>query len=273
MNQTYKFKTALFQHKKNSFEHEQSLQKVIRFQIIPRLLSSHLKVCSRHVGNSYQSGLKITGFEISEFINLCIADDEQLSRDYIKRLISYGISIDQIFLELIAPAARLLGEKWDKDLLDFIQVTHGLVRLHLITHVIGFEYQDGPTQAGEVRRLLIASSPGSKHFLGPNIVANFFRKIGWQVILEVSITSQELIHAVENEWFDLIGISVSTHEQLSTLGQLVDDLKKGSRNPNTKVLLGGPIFMIEEHAATEFGADAICTDFKKTVEIAASILT
>ena len=35
----------------------------------------------------------------------------------------------------------------------------------------------------------------------------------------------------------------------------------------------GPIFMIEEHAATEFGADAICTDFKKTVEIAASILT
>jgi len=50
-------------------------------------------------------------------------------------------------------------------------------------------------------------------------------------------------------------------------------MKKGSRNPNTKVMLGGPIFMIEEHAATEFGADAICTDVKKTVEIAASILT
>ncbi len=100
-----------------------------------------------------------------------------------------------------------------------------------------------------------------------------YGKIGWQVILEVSITSQELIHAVENEWFDLIGISVSIHEQLTTLGQLVDDMKKGSRNPNTKVMLGGPIFTIEEHAATEFGADAICTDAKKTVEIAASILT
>ena len=92
MNQTYKFKTALFQHKKNSFEHEQSLQKVIRFQIIPRLLSSHSKVCSRYIEKNYQSGLKITGFEISEFINLCIADDEQLSKDYIKQLTSYGIS-------------------------------------------------------------------------------------------------------------------------------------------------------------------------------------
>jgi len=60
---------------------------------------------------------------------------------------------------------------------------------------------------------------------------------------------------------------------LTTLGQLVDEMKKGSRNPNTKVMLGGPIFTIEEHTATEFGADAICTDAKKTVEIAASILT
>ena len=106
MNQAYRFKPSLFQHKKNSFEYEQSLQKVIRFQIIPRLLSSHSKVCSRHVENGYQSGLKITGFEISEFIKLCIADDDQLSKDYIKRLISYGISTDQIFLELITPAAR-----------------------------------------------------------------------------------------------------------------------------------------------------------------------
>ena len=98
MNQAYRFKPSLFQRKKNSFEYEQSLQKVIRFQIIPRLLSSHSKVCSRHVGNSYQSGLKITGFEISEFINLCIADDEQLSKNYIKRLIAYCFSTAQIFL-------------------------------------------------------------------------------------------------------------------------------------------------------------------------------
>jgi methanogenic corrinoid protein MtbC1 len=272
MNQKYNFKPSLFQLQKNSFEYEQYLQNFIHFQIIPGLLNSHSNACSRYVGNSYQLGLKITGFEILEFINLCIADDEQLSKDYIKRLISYGISTDQIFLELITPTARLLGEKWDEDLLDFTQVTHGLVRLHSITHDIGFEYKDGPTQAGAVRRLLITSSPGSKHYLGPNIVANFFRKIGWQVFLKVSISSQELIHSVENEWFDLIGISASIHEQLSTLGQLVDDLKIGSRNPNTKVMLGGPIFMIEEHAATEFGADAICTDAKKTVEIASSIL-
>ena len=110
---------------------------------------------------------------------------------------------------------------------------------------IGFEYQDGPTQAGEVRRLLIASAPDSKHFLGPNIVANFFRKFGWQVVLDVSASSQELIHAAGNEWFDLIGISVSTQQQLNTLRQLVADLKKDLKIPKQKSCLADPSSMLK----------------------------
>jgi methanogenic corrinoid protein MtbC1 len=254
------------------YECEQSLQNVIRFDIIPRLLRSQRTQSSNSVITRPESLLKISDFEISVFMNLCLADEEQACQNYIKKLIADGITTDQLFLELITPAARLLGEKWDQDLLDFTQVTQGLVRLHSITHEIGFEYQDGPTQAGEVRRLLIASAPDSKHFLGPNIVANFFRKFGWQVVLDVSASSQELIHAAGNEWFDLIGISVSTQQQLNTLRQLVADLKKRSRNPQTKVMLGGPIFNVEEHVATEYGADVICIDAKKAVEIAASIL-
>ena len=256
----------------SSFECEQSLQNVIRLDIIPRLLRSQRTQTSTSVIHRVESLLKITDFEISVFMNLCIAEEDQASQSYIKKLIADGISTDQLFLELITPAARLLGEKWEEDLLDFTRVTQGLVRLHSITHEIGFEFQDGPTQAGDVRRLLIASSPGSTHFLGPNIVANFFRKFGWQVVVEVSASSQELIHAAENEWFDLIGISVSTQQQLNTLAQLIHDLKKGSRNPQTKVMLGGPIFSVEMHTAADYGADVICIDAKKAVEIAASIL-
>ena len=255
-----------------SYECEQSLQNVIRHEIIPRLLSSQTTGATRNINKISESLKKITDFEISVFTSFCIEEEARLSQEYVKRLITSGVTTDQIFLDLITPAAHLLGKKWDDDVIDFTQVTLGLVRLHSITHEIGFEYQHGPTEAGEVRRLLIASSPGSQHFLGPNIVANFFRKEGWQVVLEVSTSSNELIHAVENEWFDVIGISVSIKDQLRSVAQLVIDLRKGSRNPNMKVMLGGPIFGIENYEPASFGADAICTDAKTAVEIAKTIL-
>ncbi len=257
----------------DSYECEQSLQNVIRLEIIPRLLSSQSTVAARHINKISESLKNITDFEISVFVSFCIEDEERLSHDYVKRLMSSGVTTDQIFLDLITPAAHLLGKKWEEDDLDFSQVTLGLVRLHSITHEIGFEYQDGPTEASEVRRLLIASAPGSQHFLGPNIVANFFRKEGWQVVLEVSTSSNELIHAAENEWFDVIGISVGIQNQLLSLEKLVMDLRKSSRNPNIKVMLGGPIFGIEKHEPTSFGADAICIDARTAVQIAKTILS
>jgi len=245
---------------------------LIRLEIIPRLLSSQSTGATQNINKISESLKKISDFEVSVFTSFCIQEEARLSQEYVKRLISSGVTTDQIFLDLITPAAHLLGKKWDDDLIDFMQVTLGLVRLHSITHEIGFEYQHGPTEAGEVRRLLIASAPGSQHFLGPNIVANFFRKEGWQVILEVSTSSNELIHAVENEWFDVIGISVSIKDQLRSVAQLVSDLRKGSRNPNMKVMLGGPIFGLEHYEPASLGADAICTDAKTAVEIAKTIL-
>jgi methanogenic corrinoid protein MtbC1 len=256
----------------NSFECETSLQSVIQFEIIPRLLSSRKNIgFSSNLENKISLGL--TQDEIEEFIELCIDKDIDKSQTFVHRLMHQGVSTEQIFLDLITPAARLLGQKWDEDKIDFTQVTYGLVQMHSIAHEIGFEYQDGPQERSEAKRILIASSPGSMHFLGPNIVANFFRKEGWQVVVEVSPSAKELVHAVANEWFDVIGISVSTQTQLESMRELVEMLKSGSLNPHAALMLGGPVFTIDTHLASKFSADAICVDAKIAVELASSILT
>jgi hypothetical protein len=137
---------------------------------------------------------------------------------FVNRLLAEGLNTEHIFLELITPAARFLGVQWETDRMDFSQVTHGLVRLHAIAHEIGFAYQDGPLIRGDVKRAMIASAPGSEHILGPTIVAEFFRKEGWQVVVEISPSANELVQAVSNEWFDTVGLSVSIEQQLYRLG-------------------------------------------------------
>jgi methanogenic corrinoid protein MtbC1 len=251
-------------------ECKRSLTQVIETQIIPRLVQAgrvSLNAPSPDLGEF------ISAEQVSAFVVLSQARDAAPCTQFIDQLLHDGVTTDRIFLELIAPAARMLGSLWEQDLTDFTQVTCGLVRMHEITHRLGFEYQNGPQLGGDVQRIMLASAPGSQHFLGMTIVSDFFRKAGWDVVIEISLSERELVHAVSNEWFDAIGISCATETQLKALPSLIKALKAASGNPEPGILLGGPIFTLQNHEARDFGADGICTDVKEAVALAASFKT
>ena len=153
-------------------------------------------------------------------------------------------------------------------LVKLLQVTQGLVSMHEVTHKLGFEYQAGPKTEGTNYRIMLSCIPGSMHLLGPVMVSSFFRSGGWQVVLEISPTASELSHAVANEWFDVVGISVSTSDQLPRLKPLITALKRSSRNPSLSVLAGGPVFQDTSLYADAFGLDFICIDPEEAVQMA-----
>lgn len=101
--------------------------------------------------------------------------------------------------------------------------------------------------------------------LGLTIVADFFRKAGAEVVLEISSTESELQRAIANEWFDVVGISVALEAQLQTLPSLIQNLRHSSGNPKVRVVLGGPIFVLQEISPATLGADAIFTDAQDAV--------
>ena len=251
-------------------ECQSSILSIIEAQIIPRLLKAE-RVNGTNLTLAPASRAMPSKEEIDTFVELCVSQDPFVAMIFVKKLLEEGLNTEHIFLELITPAARELGTQWELDRMDFVDVTHGLVRLHAIAHEIGFAYRDGPVVQGDIKRVMIASAPGSKHSLGPTIVADFFRKEGWQVVIEISSSKKELVQAVENEWFDTVGLSVSIASQLADLGDLVDKIKRCSRNPGIVVLLGGPIFIVENLQASDFGASGICVDAKEAVSLALAL--
>lgn len=248
-----------------------SLLEVIESQIIPRLLQA-LPAGNASNEQAFNAVYQPTEQEISEFAQLCLSSDEKSGMAFVQKVLEADVGNDSVFLHLMAPAARHLGLLWDQDDVDFTQVTLGLMRMHQITHQLGYEYQDGPQHAGTVRRVMLACAPGSQHIFGLAIVAEFFRKSGWQVVVEIANSALELDHAVKNEWFDLIGLSVGLTDQIPALPVLIDRLRSASHNPGVSVLLGGPAFITNSVSAQSLGADGISIDAAQAVALGASLL-
>ena len=265
-------------HLRNFLTHENadsnfqfSVLSIVESQIIPRLLNAQ-KIRTRHL--SLVSSLRKlpSQKEIEKFADLCVSQDPKVAQAFVDHFLEIGLRKEDIFLELIAPAARYLGSQWDDDCMDFSQVNLGLVRLHAIANEFRLAYKEGLCDKGKVKRVMIASAPGSLHMLGTTIVADFFREKGWQVVMSIPSSANELVQAVSQEWFDVVGLSISMEQQLLTLAELISQFKCSSVNPRVAVLLGGPIFAVKELRAIDFGADDICVNAKHAVGVAESLL-
>jgi methanogenic corrinoid protein MtbC1 len=248
-----------------------SLLSVIEQQIIPRLLKANALVHDEAKAGA-EGMLKPHAEDIQHFALSCLSPDADISHGRMQVFRQQGFSTDQLFLDVIAPAARFLGVQWEQDQLDFSQVTLGLLRLHQLSHELGYAYRDGPQEAGARRRIMLASAPGSQHLLGLTIVSEFFRKERWQVVVEISSTVSDLAQALSNEWFDVVGLSVGLVEQIETIPPLIHTLRGHSRNPQVRVLLGGPAFISQPHDARQLGADGVSLDAAEAVVLAAQLL-
>lgn len=248
-----------------------SLRSVIETQIIPRLLQSHTSAAASNA-QAFATAFAPDNAAIEAFAWLCVDASADKAFDHVKQLQRSGVGNDDLFLKLMAPAARYLGVMWEEDKTDFTVVTLGLLRMQQLTHELGYDYHAGPQDVGMVRRVMLASAPGSQHILGLVMVSEFFRKEGWQVVVEIANTEKEIFQAAKNEWFDLIGFSVGLVEQIPTLAGLISQVKKASRNPDTPVLLGGPAFFSSGVSAESLGANGISLDAVHGIKLAASLV-
>jgi MerR family transcriptional regulator, light-induced transcriptional regulator len=243
---------------------KESLLAVIEKQIIPRLLNVQQFFPAK--AKALLAPVPVGEHaEFQAFTQCCLSGDGLKANAMVDALVARGVPHERIFLELITPAARHLGALWEQDLCDFTQVTCGLAMMHQMIYRLGYDAPAASGREGEWDRIMLACAPGSQHFLGLTIVADFFRQAGAEVVLEIASTESELLRAVANEWFDVVGISVALEAQLQALPDLIEHLRQSSGNPKVRVVLGGPIFLMRKFEPQTLGADAIFTDAKAAV--------
>lgn len=161
---------------------------------------------------------------------------------------------------IAGPTARHLGTLWESDAEDFVTVTLGVGRLHRIMRRLGDAFFNEGHAAGSGQSILLTIIPGEQHSFGLSMVAEFFRREGWNLCTGPFSSHQELISLVQSHWFDVVGFSVSSDRRLDELRQDISAIRRDARNRKIGIILGGPMVMIQPDLVQSMGADMMSID-------------
>jgi methanogenic corrinoid protein MtbC1 len=245
------------------------LARLIEAEIVPRLMLAHRAPEPRGAAAEDLSRVTPAGHDVAEFTRLLIEQDATTLSAYLDSLRARGMARETILLQLLAPAARRLGELWEEDLTDFTQVTVGLGRLQQLLWHLAAPSEDRDTHADPRRRALLTVAPGEQHTLGLFMVRDFFRRAGWTVPGGTPRSVDEIAALVRSEWFAVVGLSLACERHIGALRETVRAIRRASRNGDVGVLVGGPMLLVRPELAQEIGADGTAEDGRSAAEVAA----
>jgi methanogenic corrinoid protein MtbC1 len=176
-----------------------------------------------------------------------------------------GLSLALIYTRGIAPCARLLGEWWYADRIDFALTTIASTHLQRLLHEFSTEFLREEPCATQNLSLLLLTEPGAQHSLGLFMLGEFFRRAGWSVTLGIPPDVGEFQRMFRADWFDAIGVSVSTDRHLDTLEKLLPQLKATSVNLDMHIFVGGPMALLDPQCLNWHCAELVAEDAPGTV--------
>ena len=228
----------------------------LKTQIIPKIVLALRKAPAPKPVESVEER---SPSSVEHLTALAFGNNEDAPFAYIEGLMAQGSTVESIFLELLAPAARHLGTLWESDATDFVHVTLAVSRLQRIMRRLGENFVDGAGQGGG-ESVLLTIIPGEQHSFGLSMAAEFFRRAGWNLCTGPFASHQELTALVHNHWFDIVGFSVSSDRRLDDLKKDIRDIRRDSRNRNVGIILGGPAVIAQPDLVASMGADMMSAD-------------
>ncbi len=153
---------------------------------------------------------------------------------------------------------------------DFVEVTTGVFRLQRL--VARFRIDEDAAAPDGQHRVLLMGAPGEQHTFGVRIVEQFLRKAGWEVSIGLASTPLEIAALVASEWFDVVGLTLSSDSRLEPLAAAIRSVRDASCNPAIGVMVGGPVFLQHPELVQRVGADASAVDATTAVLLAQRLL-
>ncbi|MEN0041471.1 MAG: cobalamin-dependent protein [Pseudomonadota bacterium] len=176
-----------------------------------------------------------------------------------------GHSPEDLCLNFLSPVAVELGRRWLDDESSFGDVTMAMTVLHKQLHDVYSELEEAVEPVDKSRTILLAPAPGTDHVFGAAMVEQFFRAYGWDVTSGVGASEAELLAKVAGQHFDVVGLSLGSHDSNSNYADLVARIRAASPNKALVVMAGGAPFINQPELAEKLGADATAPDARRAV--------
>jgi len=206
--------------------------------------------------------------DVEAFANFALNGEESDCIAVCEAWLDAGLSVSSLFLQLMAPAAVSMGDKWCSDTANFGEVTLGMAFLHGLMRRYTSQLTREVDAAPHEKSILIAPMPRGNHFFGVMMVEEFFRAHRWDVHSSVNESDRNILEGLRNEFFDVVGVSMGIFDQSDACKRLIANIRKNSKNESIAIVVGGPPFVLKPELAKEIGADAVACDALDAVAVA-----
>ncbi|MGB3244934.1 MAG: cobalamin-dependent protein [Sulfitobacter sp.] len=197
--------------------------------------------------------------------NIChelLSDDDKAVVEMIAGLRADGFEAEEIYLKHLAGAARMLGQWWEEDKVNFSQVTIASSRMFAIMRSMRHLFEPAiPTHA---KSAIFASVPGENHTMGVRMAADLFRKKGWDILLKVGLDHEALVAEIEQEPTGIVGLSISGRHSVDALSRLAVALHISC--PQAYLLVSGQDIKEAKPVLSLMGFDGIASDIDEAKE-------
>jgi excisionase family DNA binding protein len=180
-----------------------------------------------------------------------VAGDARGSWSVIEAALAAGAELDEVYLEIVAPALRTIGRRWAEGTLD-VAVEH---RASVITgRLLG---RLGPRfhRRGRSRGTVVLGAPAGEHHALPlALLADVVRGRGWDVSdLGADVPARSFARtAAATQQLRAVGVSISTPESMRAGEETIAALRRSL--DGVPILAGGHAVVDEAHARA-IGAD------------------
>ncbi|MBV7266390.1 cobalamin B12-binding domain-containing protein [Erythrobacter ani] len=243
---------------------DDSINAIIEGEIIPRLLMAH---ASGRPSSRAGRDVGIASSDASDFAKLPMSLEAANLIEEVDRFLDAGVSVETIYLDLLAPAARKLGDMWENDECDFVDVTMGLWRLQEVMRDLASRVPPPPLEdKANQRRALFSAMPGDQHSFGALMIDEVFSRAGWHSEALPNGERRELLDRLASSHFDVAGLTVSRHCPSATITSLITAMRSVSANPHLSVLIGGKMINDDHSIVAQVGADGTGADARDALE-------
>lgn len=241
------------------------INSVLEGDIIPRLLMAH---ASGLPDSATEAGIKLDPEDMQRFADLPLKLEAPNLLEEVDRFLDQGASVEAIYLDMLAPAARRLGEMWSNDECDFVDVTMGLWRLQEVMREVSMR-SPVPIMGSEApRSALFCPIPGDVHSFGAQMIEEVFARAGWQSEVMLQPERRELLDLLARKPIDVLGLTVSRSCPASSLAGLIKAARSVAVNPHLSIIVGGHTINQKPDIVADIGADGTGDDARAALETA-----
>lgn len=109
----------------------------------------------------YSETHKIAATDVEAFTIMSLHEEAHVLLSFVDDCLASGNSVETVFVELLAPAARRLGEYWTADSEDFVGVTMGLWRIQEVLRELTLRIPPAARPGNGQRSALFHQCPGN----------------------------------------------------------------------------------------------------------------